>query len=81
VGAGEISEELRCPICGRGRVRDLRHDEGGTGEPLHQASDSREVQLFTCGHEVTGSSLDSADAEDLEVERRTSGETVDPPPS
>ena len=81
MGAGEPSDELRCPICGRGRVQDLRYDEGGTGEPLHQGSDSREVQLFSCGHEVTGSMLDSADAEDLEVERRSSEETVDPPPS
>ena len=73
--------ELRCPVCGVGRFRDLVYDEGAVDRPHEQQSDSREVQIFTCGHEVAGSSLDTADANKLDVEQRGSAETVDPPQS
>jgi hypothetical protein len=79
--AGAPPGDLRCPICGRGTLRDLMYDEGSAERPLEQQADSREVQVFTCGHEVSGVPLDSADAERLHVERRGSSETVDPPPS
>jgi hypothetical protein len=46
-----------------------------------QRADSRELLTYTCGHEVAGASLDTADADALEVERRSAAETVDPPPS
>jgi hypothetical protein len=71
-------EAVRCPVCGRGRLRDLVYDEGGTGPPLQQRSDSHEVQMFTCGHEVLGAALDTADGGRLDVEQRSSEETVDP---
>jgi hypothetical protein len=49
------------------------------GPDEQQGSGSREVQTFTCGHEVIGERLDSADADHLEVERRGSEDTVTPP--
>jgi hypothetical protein len=36
------------------------------------------VQTFTCGHEVEGDRLQTADADRLDVERRGSEETVTP---
>ena len=71
-----MSEDLRCPVCGVGRLRDLVFDEGSEGR---QDPDSRELQQFTCGHEVVGPSLSTADARRLDVERRDSSDTVDPP--
>jgi hypothetical protein len=68
-------EPLRCPICGRGTLRDIDFD-GQRGE---QQPGSREVQSFTCGHEVTGDRLDTADADRLDVERRSSEDTVSAP--
>ena len=43
-----------------------------------QQPESREVQTFTCGHEVEGGRLRTADADRLDVERRKSEETVTP---
>jgi hypothetical protein len=74
---GRESEDLRCPICGVGRLRDLTYDEGAP----RQEADSRELQQFTCGHEVIGAALSTADTTKLEVEQRQSDETVDPPQS
>lgn len=70
----------RCPICGRGELRDVVFD-GGTGElegTPTQLADSSEVDVYTCGHEVTGASLARADRS-LHVERRASEDTVAPP--
>ena len=70
----------RCPICGRGELRDITFD-GGTGEvegTPTQLADSSEVDVYTCGHEVTGASLARADRS-LDVERRGSEDTVAPP--
>jgi C4-type Zn-finger protein len=61
---------ITCPICGKGT---LLATEFGTQQP-----DSREVLTFTCGHEVEGATLQTADADRLDVERRTSEETVIP---
>ena len=43
-----------------------------------QQPESREVQSFTCGHEVEGGRLRTADADGLDVERRESEDTVMP---
>ena len=59
-----------CPVCGKGTLRQVDFGE--------QQPDSREVQTFTCGHEVEGARLETADADQLTVERRTSEETVRP---
>lgn len=63
-----------CPICGKGELVDLTFD-GRRGGP-RQTADSLEVDVYSCGHEVTGPSLASADADVLEVERRPSDEGV-----
>jgi hypothetical protein len=71
-----------CPVCGRGRLIDVAFD-GGTGDAARrpkQRSDSSEVDVYDCGHEVAGSALDQADRS-LGVETRTSDEPVgDPTP-
>ena len=59
-----------CPICGMGTLRQTDFGE--------QDAESRETRTFTCGHVVEGDRLDSADADRLTVERRTSEETVTP---
>jgi hypothetical protein len=61
---------VTCPICGKGT---LRTTDFGTQQP-----ESREVLTFTCGHEVEGAMLETADSDRLDVERRTSEETVTP---
>ena len=68
-----------CPVCGRGRLVDVAFD-GGTGERAaedhpKQLSDSSEVDVYSCGHEVPGASLERADRS-LAVETRTSDEPV-----
>jgi hypothetical protein len=74
---GPAPDDLRCPICGVGRLRDLTYDEGAE----RQEADSRQLQQFTCGHEVTGARLSTADTTSLDVEQRQSEETVNPPES
>jgi hypothetical protein len=64
------SDSTICPICGKGTLRTIDFGD--------QQPDSRQVQTFTCGHEVKGARLESADADQLDVERRTSEETVTP---
>jgi hypothetical protein len=64
------SGSTTCPICGEGTLITIDFGE--------QQPDSREVQTFTCGHEVEGAKLQTADADRLDVERRTSEETVTP---
>jgi hypothetical protein len=59
-----------CPICGKGTLRTVDFGE--------QQPESQEVQTFTCGHEVKGARLKTADADRLDVERRVSDETVMP---
>lgn len=67
---GDVTESNLCPVCGIGTLRDIDFGE--------QQPESREVKTFTCGHEVRGATLESADADALDVERRTSDETVTP---
>ena len=63
-------DSTTCPICGKGTLRTV---EFGDQEP-----ESHQVQTFTCGHEVEGARLQTADADKLDVERRESEETVTP---
>ena len=63
-------ESTTCPICGKGTL--VTVDFGD------QQPESREVRTFTCGHEVEGGRLRTADADGLDVERRESEETVMP---
>lgn len=64
------SESATCPICGEGTLRTIDFGD--------QQPESRQVQTFTCGHEVKGGRLQTGDADRLDVERRTSEETVTP---
>ena len=63
-------DSTTCPICGEGTLRTVDFGD--------QQPESRQVQTFTCGHEVEGARLQTADADRLDVERRTSEETVAP---
>jgi hypothetical protein len=69
-------EDVRCPICGKGTLADI--DFGG--EDLVQDPESRQVDVYTCGHEVARAPLEVADADRLDVERRSSSETATPTP-
>ena len=71
-------DDLRCPVCGKGVLRDIAYDENPT-EPngIKQAPESVEVLTFTCGHEVEAHRLEEAERRDPNVERRESDETVD----
>lgn len=69
VQMGELNSDM-CPVCGKGTLRTVDFGD--------QQPESREVQTFTCGHEVEGARLQTADADRLDVERRTSEETVTP---
>jgi hypothetical protein len=75
----EQPQDRRCPECGRGTLATITHDQTPPGSDLDlaQQADSRQVQTYTCGHSVTGASLASADADRLDVERRTTEETVE----
>ena len=70
VGDTGDTESTTCPICGKGTL--VTVDFGD------QQPESREVQTFTCGHEVEGGRLRTADADGLDVERRESEDTVMP---
>ena len=76
MASDEPAEGRRCPICGRGVLADI--DFGG--EDLFQDAESRQVDVYTCGHEVERAPLDSSDADRLDVERRDSAETAAPTP-
>ena len=69
-------DERRCPVCGRGVLADI--DFGG--DALFQDPESRQVDAFSCGHEVDRAPLEVADADRLDVERRRSEESAAPTP-
>jgi hypothetical protein len=71
------ASERRCPVCGNGVLADI--DFGG--QDLFQDPKSRQVDVYSCGHEVDRAPLESADPERLDVERRSSEETAAPAPS
>jgi hypothetical protein len=76
------SEPKKCPVCGRGDLVTVTFREGGpdvADEPI-QTADARQVESFSCGHEVKGPALDrtAAGSKELVVERRTSEETTEP---
>jgi hypothetical protein len=66
----------RCPVCGVGTLADI--DFGG--DENVQDTESRQVDTYTCGHEVARAPLEVADTERLDVEQRTSGDTAAPTP-
>jgi hypothetical protein len=78
----ESKQARKCPVCGEGDLVDVMFREGATGaedEPI-QTADTRQVESYSCGHEVRGPSLDrtASGSGELDAERRTSEETTDP---
>ncbi|MEP6757885.1 MAG: hypothetical protein ABJB55_01670 [Actinomycetota bacterium] len=75
-------QELRCPICLVGVVADIAFDRDPSRPQAvpQQTPETTELTTYSCGHQVPGRSLASADAEALDVERRQSQDTVAPPP-
>ncbi len=67
-----------CPICGKGTISGIAHDVDPSSREPAQRSDSREMVTYSCGHRVGGTQLDSANDDQLNVERRASEETVNP---
>jgi hypothetical protein len=77
------TDELRCPVCGVGVVQDLGFDadaRADDGRPVQQP-EAREWIRYSCGHQVQGSRLETADQERLDVERRSSEDTTETPES
>jgi hypothetical protein len=75
----ERDDQQRCPVCGEGVFTDVVYeDREPEGTELRLAGDSYEVLLFSCGHEVRGTPLATADADRLTVEARDSEEATDP---
>jgi len=73
--------EKRCPVCGRGELVDILYTGGSPREAPKQGSDTRQIETYSCGHELVGAPLDetASPESDLEVEHRTAQETVDTP--
>jgi hypothetical protein len=74
------TEPMICPICGTEGLADIVYDEDPGDGPPFQEPESREVTVYRCGHEVPGPRLETADADRLDVERRTSEEAAEPTP-
>jgi hypothetical protein len=73
------NDRQRCPVCGEGVFTVVNYeDREPDGTKLRQEGDSYEVLLFSCGHEVRGTRLATADADRLTVEARDSEEATDP---
>ena len=73
------NDRQRCPVCGKGVFTDVVYeDREPDGTKLRLTGDSYEVLLFSCGHEVRGTGLATADADRLTVEARDSEEATDP---
>jgi hypothetical protein len=75
------TDEARCPVCGIGVVADVMYDDGAERDDggAMQTADTRQVTTYSCGHTVRGASLATADTDQLDVEQRTTDETIDPP--
>ena len=76
-------DDHRCPICHKGVVADIAFDRDPAAPEAtpQQTAETTELTTYTCGHRVPGPSLAGADAEALDVERRQSEDTIDPPPA
>jgi len=75
-----VRDDTRCPICGIGILADITYDAGEHVDPEpEQQPESRQLDVYTCGHRVRGARLEAAD-DRLDVERRTSEEAAAPSP-
>ena len=73
-----LRSSSRCPVCGRGVLRDIAYDDHPGQEAAKQAPESTEILTFSCGHEVEARRLAEAARDDPNVERRRAEETVEP---
>ena len=74
------TQATRCPVCNDGDLVEIAYQEASESVPSMQP-DSVEIQVFSCGHRVSsGARLSDADTANLNVEQRTSEETIDPLP-
>lgn len=77
---GNPGEEVRCPVCRKGVLADITYDDAADPSArLEQQPESRQLDHYTCGHEVRGAELASAD-DALDIEQRDSEETATPLP-
>ena len=76
MSSAPAEDDKRCPVCGRGLLGHLGTEAGTRA----QQPESPIVETYTCGHEVREDALEAADAQRLEVERRSSEETAARPP-
>ena len=75
------ASEVRCPVCGVGVLADISYDVAADqGSDLEQQPESRQLDVYTCGHEVPGAPLAAAD-DRLDVERRGAEEPAEPLPA
>jgi len=72
-----MTTDKRCPICGKGVLKHLGPEMGESD----QQPETSILETYSCGHTVTEGSLATADAERLEVERRSSEDVSGPPPT
>lgn len=75
--SGTGASDSRCPICGKGTLADIDFD----GNDQFQDPESRQVDTYSCGHEVPRAPLEVADPDRLDVEQRTSEEVASPSPA
>jgi hypothetical protein len=70
----------RCPTCGRGRLADVSFDVDPRDASADgsQEAESRQLETYSCGHEVLGPMLSTADQHAMTVERRTSEDSTTP---
>jgi hypothetical protein len=61
-------------VCGQGILSALGTESG----TAIQDGNSRVIETYTCGHQAGGAALETADPGSLEVERRSSEDTVPP---
>ena len=71
----------RCPVCGEGAFVEIAYDVDPSSREPAQRAESREMVTYSCGHSVAGPSLADADQRELDVERRTTDDTVPPLPA
>jgi hypothetical protein len=79
----ESTQKKKCPVCGQGDLVEVTFREGATGaeDEAIQTADTRQVETYSCGHELLGPRLDqtAAGTDELDAERRTSQDTTETP--
>ena len=79
MSVADDADERHCPVCGKGVLVDIGFDAGRDNPEgaIKQQSDSRQLESYSCGHQVGGDRLSVADGDRLDVERRTADEGIE----